>query len=245
LLQALARRHGAIVGGSFLCRDADGEVRNAFLLADREGRIAGRHDKDLPTMWENAFYVGGSDDGVIEVATNGDPITVGAAVCWELMRSQTVHRLRGRIDLAFTGSGWWSLSGNWLPRLTAGMEEANEALAVRAAESFASYVGAPVAHAAHAGPLECGMPWFPLRYRGHFEGGTMLVEADGGVVARRDRRDGEGYVIGELAPGRREPLAEPPNRFWLHRRGALAALAWNYQRLHGRRWYRRNVSAAQ
>src|SRR5215211_4386242 len=32
LLSALAKRHGAVVGGSFLCRDADGEVRNAFLL---------------------------------------------------------------------------------------------------------------------------------------------------------------------------------------------------------------------
>ena len=91
LLRSLARRHGALVGGSFLCRDDDGEVRNAFLLANHDGEIVGRHDKDLPTMWENAFYVGGSDDGVIAA----DDLTVGAAVCWELMRTQTVHRLRG------------------------------------------------------------------------------------------------------------------------------------------------------
>src|SRR5688500_9188558 len=53
LLRSLATRHGALVGGSFLCRDDDGEVRNAFLLATADGEIAGRHDKDLPTMWEN------------------------------------------------------------------------------------------------------------------------------------------------------------------------------------------------
>lgn len=239
LLRDLARRHGAIVGGSFLCRDEDGEVRNAFFITDREGEIAGRHDKDLPTMWENSFYVGGADDGVIEV----DGLSVGAAVCWELMRTQTVRRLRGRIDLALTGSGWWSLSENWSPgRFLHGREEANERLAVKAAESFALFVGAPVAHAAHAGRLDCGMPWFPLPYRGHFEGGTLLVEADGRVVARRSRDEGEGFVIGELTPGRREPLQQPPDRFWLHRRGALAAIAWNYQRVHGRRWYRRRVS---
>ena len=43
LLRALARRHGAIVGGSFLCRDADGEVRNAFFARD-----AGRRDRRAP-----------------------------------------------------------------------------------------------------------------------------------------------------------------------------------------------------
>src|ERR687883_803716 len=33
LLSDLAKRHGAIVGGSFLCRDMDEHVRNAFFLA--------------------------------------------------------------------------------------------------------------------------------------------------------------------------------------------------------------------
>ena len=47
---------------------------------------------------------------------DADGLTVGAAVCWELMRTQTVQRLRGRIDLALTGSGWWSFSENWPPR---------------------------------------------------------------------------------------------------------------------------------
>ena len=64
LMAALARRHDATVGGSFICRDADGENRNAFLLVTSDG-VVGRHDKDIPTMWENAFYIGGTDDGVI------------------------------------------------------------------------------------------------------------------------------------------------------------------------------------
>lgn len=89
LLATLARRHSALVGGSFLCRDPDGHVRNAYFLADPTG-VIGRHDKDLPTMWENAFYVGGNDDGVI----NTGGYQVGAAVCWELMRTGTVRRLR-------------------------------------------------------------------------------------------------------------------------------------------------------
>jgi predicted amidohydrolase len=236
LLRSLALRHGALVGGSFLCRDGDGEVRNAFLLATPDGEIAGRHDKDLPTMWENAFYTGGNDDGVMEA---GD-LTVGAAVCWELMRTQTVRRLRGRIDLALTGSGWWSLSDNW--PLTKRLERANHARAIKAAETFALYVGAPVVHAAHAGDLECPMPWSPLPYRGHFEGGARVCDAEGRVLACRDRHDGEGIAIADVEPGRREPLRQPPDSFWLHDRGAVAAFAWNYQRLHGRPWYRKHVA---
>ncbi len=68
MLLEVAAEQGVLIGGSFLCRDVDGEVRNAFLLAGPDG-LLGRHDKDLPTMLENALYVGGEDDGVIETAS--------------------------------------------------------------------------------------------------------------------------------------------------------------------------------
>jgi len=242
LLTQLATRHGALVGGSFLCRDDDGEVRNAYLLARPDGTIAGRHDKDLPTMWENSFYVGGDDDGVIRV---DDSLTVGAAVCWELMRTQTVRRLRGRVDLVMAGSGWWSMSRRWGPEALIGLlERSNEATARRAAEAFALYVGAPVVHAAHAGELACATPWFPLGYEGHFEGATVICSAEGQVLASRDWREGEGFVIADVEPGRRSVSADAPSSFWLHRRGVPATMAWHVQRAHGRRWYRRNVRRA-
>ena len=242
LMRGLALRHRAHVGGSFICRDADGEVRNAYLLVRPDGSLAGRHDKDLPTMWENSFYVGGHDDGVIDA---GEGLAVGAALCWELMRTQTVRRLRGRVDLVMSGSGWWSLSENWgPPALLARLEKRNERRARRAAETFAAYVGAPVVHAAHAGALECELPWFPLPYRGHFEGATMICAAAGTVLASRDRGDGEGVVLADISPGRRAPRAQPPAGFWLHRRGAVATAAWHVQRAHGRRWYRRNMRGA-
>jgi hypothetical protein len=157
------------------------------------------------------------------------------------MRSQTVRRLRGRVDLVIGGSGWWSIPA-WPP---AGMmrrvEARNAELARLAAESFSSFVGAPFVHAAHAGRLDCAMPWAPLAYHGYFQGGAVICEADGTVVARRDRAEGDGIAVGEIEPGRCEPLERPPNGFWLHPRGALSVLSWNYQRIHGRRWYRRHV----
>lgn len=243
LLCELARRHRAFVGGSFLCRDPDGEIRNAYLLATPDGEIAGRHDKDLPTMWESCFYVGGGtgDEGAIEAA---DGLTVGVALCWELMRSQTARRLRGRVDLIIGGSAWWTLPRGWRPRAALRrMEAANAATARAAVESFAGLVGAPVVHAAQAGPIDCALPGLPLRYRGRFQGGAAVVAADGTVLAWRGREEGEGVAIADVEPGRRPPTAEVPDSYWLHRRGAIPALAWTAQGAHGRRWYRRHARA--
>ncbi len=241
MLRGVATRHGVTIGGSFLCRDQDREVRNAFMLVGADGALAGRHDKDLPTMWENSFYVGGHDDGVIEA---GD-LTVGAAVCWEFMRTQTARRLRGRVDLVVGGSGWWSIPA-WPPAaMTRRLEARNAGLASRVAESFARYVGAPVVHAAHAGPIECELPGVlvpGLSYRGHLEGGAMVADAQGRVLARRDRRAGPGFALAEVQPGRIAPAEDLPDRFWLHRRQAVAVALWNTQRWHGRRFYARYTS---
>jgi predicted amidohydrolase len=236
VLRDLAVAHGATVGGSFLCRDADGEVRNAFLLVRPDGSVAGRHDKDLPTMWENAFYVGGEDDGVIDA---GDA-TAGVALCWELMRSQTARRLRGRVDVVVGGSGWWSIPA-W--PLTGPMERRNATTAAKVAGAFAPLVGAPVVHAAHAGPIDCAMPWLPgVRYRGHLQGGATIVDAHGRTLAHRGREAGAGVVLADVVPARVTPEADIPDGFWLHQRGTMAAATWAYQRVHGRRWYRRHTA---
>ena len=237
MLLRVARDEDVLVGGSFLCRDADGEVRNAFFLAGPDG-LLGRHDKDLPTMWENALYVGGNDDGVIETAE----LAIGAAVCWEFMRTATARRLRGRVDLVLGGSNWWTFP-SWLPgpyRRRA--DAANSALAARAPAVFGRYVGAPVVHAAITGSFECPMPELPaVRYRGRFQGGAQIADADGRILARREGGEGSGYVIAEVQARRSESHEPVPNRFWLHRRGALPAVIWNTQRVLGRRWYERHV----
>ena len=252
MLKRVAKEEGIWLGGSFLCRDADGEVRNAYFLAGPDGELLGRHDKDLPTMWENAFYIGGTeaagngsisppDDGVIEAG----PFTVGAAVCWEFMRSATARRLAGRVDVVMGGSNWWTIPA-WPPhRLTARMEAANAATARRAPVSFTRLVGAPVVHAAISGEIECRMPEAPfLPYSGRFEGGALIAAPDGRVLALRGGLEGSGVVVADLEIGRVAPTAPVPGRYWLHRRGLLPAIAWNTQRWHGRRWYRRHVVGA-
>jgi predicted amidohydrolase len=237
LLIKLAKRYNAFVGGSFLCRDSDGHVRNAFFLASPYG-ILGRHDKDLPTMWENCFYVGGNDDGLIKVSD----MTVGAALCWEFMRSQTARRLREKVDMVIGGSCWWSVPP-WPPKsITNKWETENSRTALESVRSFATFVGAPVIHASHCGEIECSMPWMPMRYSGYYEAGAMIVDAEGKVLAMRNRHEGPGVVIAEVVPGKSSPKNAVPNRFWLHKRGPLPSFAWMYQRLHGRRWYGKHMA---
>lgn len=239
LLSDLGRRHGVHVGGSFLARDADGHVRNAFVLAGPTGNILGRHNKDLPTMWESALYVGGSDSGLIDT---GD-LTVGVALCWELMRTQTVERLRGRVDLILGGSGWWSIP-HMRPRpVTQRLEARNQRRAVEAAMRFAPYVGAPIIHAAHCGSVECAWPGMPATYRGHFEGGALVADHTGKPLALRRREEGSGIAVADVRPRRHEGK-RPPERFWLQPRGVVAALCWAYQGAHGRRLYRRHGRSA-
>jgi hypothetical protein len=92
--------------------------------------------------------------------------------------------------------------------------------------------------------VRCPFPGTPLTYRGHLEGGAVICDARGVVLARRARRDGPGAAIARLTPGRVPPDAPVPERFWLHRRGPLPALVWHAQRAHGRRWYARHVRGA-
>lgn len=238
MLSRVAGDCGIFLGGSFLCRDPDLEVRNAFLLAGPDGRILGRHDKDLPTMWENALYVGGSDDGLIDAGA----FTVGAAVCWEFMRRPTAERLRGRVDLVVGGSNWWSIP-EWIPRpLTRRMERANAYRATAAPARFGPMVGAPVVHAAMCGEFSCPMPEFPRAgYRGRFEGSALITDAAGRILARRDPAEGRGFVTAAVEPRRVSPAVPVPARYWMHGRGLLPAIVWNTQRALGRRWYRANV----
>lgn len=238
LLTSLSKRHGAIVGGSFLCRDDDGEVRNAFFLVTPDG-IAGRHDKDIPTMWENCFYVGGTDRGMLEAGG----LSFGVALCWEFIRTQTARRLRGSVDLVVGGSFVWGPPDRGLPPgIRRTIDDDTDRIARDWAPLFARRVGAPVVEAVHCGRLEGGMPWSPTSYRGRLRGGAQICDASGTVLARREGAEGEGVVVADIAPGRTEPVEDVPPDFYAMDVSRIMRLTQRYQTAHGRRWYRRNAA---
>ncbi len=236
LLTDAARRHGGYAGGSFIC-SRGGDNYNTWVLASPDGSYS-THDKDQPTMWENCWYRGGSDDGVLETPAG----RFGAAMCWELVRTRTVARLRGRIDLLVGGSCWWTLPDKAIPlpakRVAA---ERNIQVMIDTPARMARLLGVPVVHAAHAGEFEAGMPLVPGRpYRSCFLGEAHVVDGAGGVLARMRRQDGEGLAVAEVEPGRLTPTEEPPSGFWIPPLPLLIRFAWFYQNIHGGYYYRRN-----
>jgi predicted amidohydrolase len=205
LLCDLARQGNAIVGGSFLAW-RDGNLYNSFVLALPDGSTH-RHDKDYPTLWENCYYIGGNDDGVLPTPRGN----VGAVLCWEFIRTRTTTRLKGKVGMVVGGSGWWDLPPNnpaWKMNL-----EIMQATPGR----FAQMLGVPVVHAAHAGNF-VGRSWPDLGepYPSHYLGEAQIVDGKGSVLARMSREEGEGVITADISFG---PIAEEPekipDRFWI------------------------------
>jgi len=236
LLQKLAADHDGIAGGSFLSRRGLHHY-NTFVLAFADGTVC-THDKDQPTMWENCYYRGGSDDGVLETPIG----PVGAVLCWEFVRTRTARRLLGRVNLVVGGSCWWDLPEARLPGFTPAVREKNLAIMRQTPARFARLTGCPVVHAAHAGNVMCKTPLVPgLAYRSHFLGETQIVDGNGTVLARMDRTDGEGFVLADLDLTARHAPSEPiSDRFWIPDLPAAIRFAWWYQNLHGEWYYNRH-----
>lgn len=242
MLRKLAARYGGHIGGSMLVAD-NGEIYNRYVLAEPDGTIH-YHDKDLPTMWENVFYTGGRDDGVWETGVG----TLGAAVCWELIRHQTLARMRGRVELAVTGTHWWTMPENWPAALRAPLRaigQYNRYMSEQAPVEFARRLGAPVVQASHCGPLGGKFLLAPgldagFDYRTHFVGATQVVDAAGRVLASRSTAEGPGIVYAEVTPGTGEPVIAPEaDRFWVPELPLFLKAYWHQQNVAGRSAYRR------
>jgi len=241
MISRLARRYHAYVGGSMLMR-RDGDVYNTYCLAGPDGKVQ-THDKDLPTMWENAYYVGGSDDGVV----NTELGTAGLAVCWELIRWQTVCRFAGRVRYAITGNQWWSLPEDWPGTRSAfsALGQFNRYLSENAPVELARILRVPVIHASHSGRFVGRFLLAPgmnaaVRYASEFVGRAQIVDAAGHLVAARDSREGPGVVVGDIVIGNPAGPAPPVSRFWIPHLTLVHRLYWYHQNACGRSYYRRS-----
>jgi len=240
MLSRLARQHGAYVGGSMLTRRGS-DVYNTYCLAGPDGGVQ-THDKDLPTMWENAFYVGGNDDGVVETEFGA----AGLAVCWELIRWQTAKRFADRVRYAITGNQWWSLADNWpgARSLFAALGQYNRYLSENAAVELARILEVPILHASHSGRFEGRFLLVPgsnaaVRYVSEFVGRTQIVEAGGHVIAGRDAREGAGVVLGDIVIAGFARSVPATSRYWIPHLSSLHRLFWHHQNACGRSYYRR------
>jgi len=235
LLRDLAVEADGVVGGSFIATRG-GDAYNTFVLAFPDGSTY-THDKDQPTMWENCYYLGGNDDGVLRTPE----ADVGAALCWEFVRSRTPGRLKGKVDMVVGGSCWWTLPERKLPGFTRKLEEKNVEIMADTPARLARMLGVHVVHAAHAGDFECKMPLLPgFPFKSHYLGETQIVDGGGKILARMRREDGEGFIVADIDHKRKwEPCEPVPERFWIPDLPLRFRAVWKYQNAHGKLYYRR------
>lgn len=233
LLCRLATENKVIVGGSFIAARAEG-VFNTFVLAFPDGSTF-FHDKDLPTMWENCYYEPGDDDGICE--TLAGPI--GVAMCWELIRTQTVKRLKGRVGLAVGGSCWWDVPYGSASAELEAARDMNVALYEKTPPTFARMLRVPFVHAAHTGDFEGQTPGVDdMAYKSRWLGRAQIVDGHGEVLASAAQDAGEAVVVADVTPGQVEAddLAVP-DTFWLHDMADASLDAWEKQNAFGRQYY--------
>lgn len=241
MLRRLSREHECRIGGSMLVAEGE-QIYNRYYLAEPDGSLH-QHDKDLPTMWENAFYAPGRDDGVFQTGLGG----VGAAVCWEVIRNQTPRRLQNKVSLVMTGTHWWTMPDNWgalVAALLGPIGQYNRYLSENAPAELARRLGVPVLQASHCGHFNTGFTLIPglratLPYATHYVGCTQIVDARGHVLAQRQTREGPGVVMAEVTPGGQAPVQEIAERFWIPDLPLFIRLYWHQQNLCGKSYYRR------
>ncbi|CAM3636476.1 carbon-nitrogen hydrolase family protein [Parendozoicomonas haliclonae] len=241
MMTGLASQHDCWIGGSMMVADGD-EVYNRYYFVEPDGTVH-PHDKDIPTMWEAAFYTAGKDDGHFQTQLGG----VGAAVCWELIRSQSIQRLSGKVDLLMTGSHWWTTPSNWgwlFNKMSASTAQYNRYLAENAPVEFAQRLGAPLVHANHCGYFETTSSCIPgttagLKFRSHFVGHTQIVDANGHILARRHGDAGPGIVTADIEIGAQEVTRKTADNFWLPALPQILKASWYQDGLWGKVHYNR------
>lgn len=240
LLRRLARELGCVVGGGFLAKRG-AHVYGTYALAEPDGG-AHLHDKDVPTAWENGFYRGGDDDGVVRCRALD--ATVGLMSGWEWARHATARRVReGGARLVLGGMCWPSLAENWpgaTGRWFAREHDVWKEQCRALPGQVARLVGTPVAHAAHVGPVAGATPLAPgLRWPTTMLGESQVCAPDGAVLARLAEEDGEGHVSAEVALGQPEPLDPVLDRRWIPELSRVLSqgVAWHGMNAHGRARY--------
>jgi predicted amidohydrolase len=233
-LKRLAREHGCMVGGGFIAVRGD-DARGTYCLAEPDGAVH-LHDKDQPSMWENNYYAGGSDDGVF--ATSLGPI--GCANGFEWVRSRTAARLRGRVrmlggGMCFPSFPTWRLTRRYFwDRDHAKMVQ----WARETPPRMARVLGVPCVHPSHVGDvtmetiLAPGVPWPTVLI-----GETQICDARGTILEHMAYEDGEGYVAADLELGEPRPLDAVPPHFWMTTIPVSVEAIWLLANAHGRLKY--------
>jgi len=133
-----------IIGGSYISFD-NKNAFNLFQLIFPNGEIF-EHKKDIPTQFENCYYAYGDESNILHTPIGN----IGIALCWEMIRYDTLKRISGKVDMVLSGSCWWDLPQD-SPLEREPLRQYNQQLALETPVTFAKLAGVPVIHANHCG----------------------------------------------------------------------------------------------
>jgi N-carbamoylputrescine amidase len=203
-LMAQAKKYGAYIGFTFL--ETDGEdFYNAFVLADPNGKIAGRVRKSPAPAVESYFYREGQDVHIIDTELG----RIGVNICYEILLHARVNELyEANIDIylqpAAAGRPKTLIPGD-VARL--------EKTLINARAIHYKALGVPIVMANRVGKLEGRLPGVMGYLKSSFLGGSYICDSNGQILKEMDQNQEEGCIIARvtLAPQYKAKLS--PKRY--------------------------------
>jgi N-carbamoylputrescine amidase len=185
-----AKRFGVYIGMSYLEAEAS-DFYNSFVLADPEGRIAGRIRKNPPASAEAYFFTAGDDPHFIDTAIG----RIGVSICYEAMLHERIaEHQRNRIDLLLIPMSA-ATPNPIFPVRKKDCTTFNEMLKGLAAH-HARTLGVPVVMANKCGPLVTSMPGILPFLDTSFSGLSTIANARGETLCQMG--SAEGIVTAEI-----------------------------------------------
>lgn len=233
LLKKWASKYEVILGGSFISFDGENAF-NLFNLVFPSGE-AFEHKKDIPTQFENCYYTNGDENNVLVTPIG----SIGVALCWEMIRYDTLKRISGKVDLLLSASCWWDLPIDAPPERES-LRQYNQNLARETPVIFAKLSGVPVVHANHCGKATAlNFPAADKMQTRQFVGAAQIVDGNGHVLTRKDFSEGGGFVISDISwnPSNRNKPNDFPSGYWIPDLPGSYLRAWETANPQGKNYY--------
>lgn len=186
-LLKISKEFNIYIGFSFL--EVEGEdFYNTFVLADPNGKLAGRVRKNPPASIEAYFYRAGSDNHIIET----DIGKIGIGICYEnLLFDQMCSLYSNNVDLVLSPAAA-GRPKSFLP----GDIKRFEDMLIESRKIFAQTLNVPIIMANRVGLLETELPGNLPYLKSSFPGLSSIVDYNGSVKGALG--DQEGIIVAEV-----------------------------------------------
>ena len=194
-----------------------------------------QHKKDIPTQFENCYYTNGDENNVL-ITPIGN---FGVALCWEMIRYETLKRIAGKADLVLSGSCWWDLPID-APSEKESLRQYNQNLALETPITLAKLSGIPVIHANHCGKVTAlNFPKADKMQTRQFVGAAQIADGSGHVLARKHFWEGGGFVISDISwdTAYRKRASDFPSKYWIPDLPDSYVHAWETVNPQGKHYY--------